>query len=88
MWATGERSNQQRSLGVDIVVSITGAWNKIKTFLTETRSEIKKVTFPSRDEVVATTVVVLIASFIFAFYLWVSDIVILNIYEGIYKVLG
>ena len=70
------------------MASITGAWNKTKTFLTETRSEIKKVTFPSRDEVVATTVVVLIASFIFAFYLWVSDIVILNIYEGIYKVLG
>ena len=70
------------------MASITGAWNKTRAFLTETRSEIKKVTFPSRDEVVATTVVVLIASFIFAFYLWVSDIVILNIYEGIYKVLG
>ena len=70
------------------MISITGGWRKVTTFLTETRSEVKKVTFPSRDEVVATTIVVLAASFIFAFYLWASDIVILNIYEGIYKVLG
>jgi preprotein translocase subunit SecE len=56
--------------------------------VSETRSELKKVTFPSQDEVVATTIVVLIASVIFAFYLWVSDIVILKVYEGIYRVLG
>jgi preprotein translocase subunit SecE len=60
----------------------------MRTFLSETRSELKKVTFPSRDEVVATTIVVLIASVIFAFYLWASDIVILKVYEGIYRVLG
>jgi preprotein translocase subunit SecE len=60
------------------VASITGTWTQIKTFLSETRSEMKKVTFPSRQEVVATTAVVLIASFIFAFYLWVADIVILH----------
>ena len=60
----------------------------MRTFLAETRSELKKVTFPSRDEVVATTIVVLIASVIFAIYLWVSDIVILKVYEGIYRVLG
>ena len=63
-------------------------WGRVKGFLTETRSEVKKVTFPSREEVIATTIVVLIASVIFAVYLWISDIVILKVYEGIYKVLG
>ena len=70
------------------MISPAEAWRRTRTFLAETRSEIKKVTFPSRDEVIATTIVVLIASVIFAFYLWVSDIVILKIYEGIYRVLG
>jgi preprotein translocase subunit SecE len=70
------------------VISITGAWGKMTTFLSETRSEIKKVTFPSRDEVVATTIVVVLASFIFAFYLWVADMVILRVYEGIFRVLS
>ncbi len=67
--------------------SITGSWGKLRSFLTETRSELKKVTFPSRDEVMSTTIVVLIASFLFAFYLWVADIVILKVYEGVFRVL-
>ena len=70
------------------MASIVDSWKRLKTFLTETRSELKKVTFPSRDEVVATTLVVLIASFIFAFFLWVSDLVILKIYEGVFRVFG
>jgi preprotein translocase subunit SecE len=64
------------------------AWQQFNSFLSETRSELKKVTFPSRDEVLATTVVVVIASFIFAFFLWVADIVILKVYEGIFRVLS
>ena len=66
-------------------MSITGMWNKGKTFLSETRSEVKKVTFPSRDEVLSTTVVVVITSVIFAFYLWMADIVIIKVYEGMIR---
>jgi preprotein translocase subunit SecE len=70
------------------VLSITGAWKKATTFLSETRSEVKKVTFPSRDEVMSTTVVVVITSVIFAFYLWVADIVIIKIYEGMIRMVS
>ncbi|MGB5295807.1 MAG: preprotein translocase subunit SecE [Thermoanaerobaculia bacterium] len=70
------------------MVSISGSFKKIKVFLSETRSELKKVTFPARDEVISTTVVVIITSIIFAFYLWVVDIVIIKVYEGIIRVLG
>jgi preprotein translocase subunit SecE len=62
--------------------------NQSKTFLAEVRSEMKKVTFPGRDEVVSTTIVVLITSFIFAFYLWIADLVIVKAYEGLLKVFG
>ena len=51
-------------------------------------SELKKVTFPPRDEVISTTIVVIITSVIFAFYLWLADIVIIKLYEGIIRVLG
>jgi len=70
------------------VVSISEGYRKIKTFLSETRSELKKVTFPPRDEVISTTIVVIITSVIFAFYLWMADIVIIKLYEGIIRVLG
>ena len=58
------------------------------TFLTEVRSEMKKVTFPSREEVIGTTVVVLVSSFIFALFLWFADLVIIKAYEGILRIFG
>ena len=70
------------------MASISASINRMRTFVTETRSEMKKVTFPSRDEVVGTTIVVLIASVIFAIYLWLADIVILQLFEWIYGVIG
>ena len=54
-------------------------------FIPEVISEMRKVTFPSRDEVMQTTVVVIVTSFIFAFYLWAADIVILRLYEGLFE---
>jgi len=59
---------------------------KIKEFLAETRIEMRKVSFPGRDEVVATTVVVLITSIVFAAYLWAADFLIQRGYVGIVKV--
>jgi preprotein translocase subunit SecE len=70
------------------MASISGTYSRVRSFLTETRSEMKKVTFPSRAEVTSTTIVVLVASVIFAFYLWVADLVILQVFEWIYQVIG
>jgi preprotein translocase subunit SecE len=63
-------------------------WNKTKQFLGEVRSEMRKVTFPSRDEVVGTTIVVVVTSVIFAVYLWIADLLIQKGYVGILKVFG
>ena len=59
-------------------------WTKARTFWSETKAEMSKVTFPSRDEVTNTTVVVLVASVVFAVYLWVSDLVINWLYQSIF----
>ena len=69
-------------------MGIADSWSKITGFFTETRSELKKVTFPPRKEVVATTIVVLIASVVFAFYLWIADMVIVRLYEMILRAFG
>ena len=61
-------------------------FNRMKVFLSEVRSEMKKVTYPSREEVVGTTIVVVVTSFIFAFYLFAADFVIMQIYEAILNV--
>jgi preprotein translocase subunit SecE len=61
-------------------------WKKTREFLSEVRTEMKKVTFPSRDEVVGTTIVVVVTSFIFATFLWISDLVIQWLYLGVIEV--
>jgi len=63
-------------------------WDNITTFLREVRAEMKKVTFPSRDEVISTTIVVVITSFVFAFYLFLADMLIQRVFNGLYRMLG
>ena len=60
-------------------------WNKTKTFLAEVRVEIGKCYFPGRNEVTTTTLVVIVTSFIFALFLWASDLVIVWATQGIFS---
>ena len=55
----------------------------IPRFFREVRSEMSKVSFPSRDEVFGTTMVVIAASFVFAIYLWIADMVIVQLFKVI-----
>ena len=50
-------------------------YKRLRNFLKETRAELKKVTWPSRNEITNTTVVVIISVFFFGFYLFAMDIV-------------
>jgi preprotein translocase subunit SecE len=63
-------------------------WKKSVEFLSEVRSEMRKVSFPSRDEVVGTTIVVIITSFVFSVFLFAADQLIVLGYQGLVKVLG
>ena len=45
------------------------------TFIGETRAELKKVSWPDRNEVYNTTLIVILTSFFFGFYLFLVDIV-------------
>jgi preprotein translocase subunit SecE len=57
--------------------SFTGklkSWpQRTKSFYTEVRTEMKKVTTPTRKEVQATTTVVIVTVFIFGLYFFVVD---------------
>jgi preprotein translocase subunit SecE len=45
-----------------------------RNFFVEVRAELKKVTWPSRDEVQTTTVVVIVTTVVFGFYLFGLDL--------------
>jgi preprotein translocase SecE subunit len=59
-----------------------------KTFIPEAKAEWKKVTSPGRREVWQSTLVVIVASVIFAVFLKASDIVIQAVLEGLYSLVG
>jgi preprotein translocase subunit SecE len=51
-------------------------------------AEMKKVTWPSRNEVVGTTVVVLVATVVFAVYLWGCDVLFYKAIDFLFSKFG
>ncbi len=56
-------------------------------FLHEVRLEMKKVTWPTRPEVVGTTGVVLVIVFIFSIFLYMADLMFGRIITRIFGIL-
>jgi preprotein translocase subunit SecE len=53
---------------------VVGWYGRGRRFLTDVRSELTRVTWPTRREVWATTVVVILTSLVFGVYLWIIDL--------------
>ena len=68
--------------------SVTGWWSRSRRFLAEVRNETGRVTWPSRKEVYATTIVVILTSIFFGVYLWGVDLVLTKTLGWLYKALG
>jgi preprotein translocase subunit SecE len=49
-------------------------WQQLVQFLKEVRTELKRVNWPLRKEVVGSTIVVIISVFILSFFLGVIDV--------------
>jgi len=46
---------------------------KVGAYLTDVRAEMKRVTWPGKQEVYSTTVMVIITTFLFGFYFMLCD---------------
>ena len=51
-------------------------WGSTIQFLREVRVELKKVTWPGRNEIIGSTAVVIVASFVVAFFLGFVDLLV------------
>ena len=58
---------------------------KIREFFQEVSVELKKVSWPTRQQTMSTTVVVITVAFIVAFFLGIVDIVLARIVGAIMK---
>ena len=57
-------------------------WEKIRTFLSEVRAEFTRVIWPTRDDLVNSTTVVVVFSIVFSLFIGLFDL-ILSFVRGI-----
>ena len=67
---------------------LVGWWGRGRTFLSEVRNEMKRVTWPSWKEVQATTFVVILTSAAFGVYLWGIDLVLSTATGTLFRAFG
>jgi preprotein translocase subunit SecE len=79
---------QVKTTSVRGAEGIKGWWGGGRAFLTEVRNEMRRVTWPSRREVYATTVVVILTSAFFGIYLWGLDLVFDRLVRWIFRTFG
>ena len=60
-------------------------FNELRSFFTEVRSELKKVSWPARKEVYSTTLVVILTTIFFGFYLYALDLLLTRVQVLILK---
>ncbi|MGE0705679.1 MAG: preprotein translocase subunit SecE [Vicinamibacterales bacterium] len=65
-----------------------GRLERARLFFSEVRNELKRVTWPSRREVYATTVVVILTSIFFGLYLYALDLGMNAIVQWIFRLFG
>jgi preprotein translocase subunit SecE len=81
-------AEHEDSLGGRARDSVTGWWGRSRRFLAEVRNEMARVTWPSRREVYATTLVVIMTSIFFGVYLYGIDLILDALYRWLITSIG
>ena len=81
-------AEREESVAGRVREGATGWIGRSRSFLSGVRNEMARVTWPSRREVYATTVVVLLTAIFFGLYLWGLDLAIDRIVRWIFRLSG
>jgi len=65
-----------------------GRFERMRLFLSEVRNELKRVTWPTQQEVYATTVVVILVSIAIGAYLFLVDYLLNGIFDWVIRRFG
>ena len=76
------------SSGNELTRRVTGGIEGTREFLHDVRVEMKQVTWPSREDVVSTTGVVIATVFFFGVFLWLVDLGVQKGVAYVFKVFG
>jgi preprotein translocase subunit SecE len=68
-----EASETARRRMAEEAGSAKNAFREFRQYVTEVRAEMKRVTWPGKQEIYGTTVMVILTTFLFGLYFFVSD---------------
>jgi len=58
-------------------------FKRIREYLTEIKGELKKVTWPTKNDLIKTTIAVMVSSLIFGVFLFVVDMIFSRVINSI-----
>ncbi|MDP9338641.1 MAG: preprotein translocase subunit SecE [Acidobacteriota bacterium] len=76
------------SKGAELGHKVTGTIDDTKEFLHDVRIEMRQVTWPSREDVISTTGVVIATVFFFGVFLWIVDLAVQRGVAYVFKAFG
>ena len=83
-----KNDESQGGMGSELTGKVTGSLADMKEFLHDTRVEMKQVTWPTREDVFATTWVVVVTVAFFGVFLWLVDMGVNRAVQAIFKKFG
>ena len=82
------RAEREESVAGRVREGATGWIGRSRSFLSGVRNEMARVTWPSRREVYATTIVVIFVSILFGVYLWGVDLILSAALRVLFETFG
>jgi preprotein translocase subunit SecE len=83
-----KNDESQGGMGSELTGKVTGSLANVQEFLHDTRVEMKQVTWPSREDVVSTTWIVVVTVAFFGVFLWLVDLGVNRAVQAIFKKFG
>ena len=83
-----KNDESQGGMGSELTGKVTGSLADMREFIHDTRVEMKQVTWPTREDVVSTTWVVVVTVAFFGVFLWLVDLGVQRVVQAIFKKFG
>ncbi|HKE34195.1 MAG TPA: preprotein translocase subunit SecE [Candidatus Acidoferrum sp.] len=83
-----KNDESQGGMRSELAGKVTGSLANLREFLHDTRVEMKQVTWPTREDVVSTTWVVVVTVAFFGVFLWLVDLGVNRAVQAIFKKFG
>jgi len=60
-------------------------WDRVRQYISDVNVEMKRVTWPGKQEIYGTTLMVILTTFLFGFYFWICDLVFRGIVSKVLR---